>query len=151
MLFLVGMVPGFVARDFFDRLAPTRGQLDIWWLRGRCCCMSALGRIVFMLGCQLTNMPFMLTSASLLQKNMLRAHPGAARRRARPAQPPPGEAISRFRDDVERRHRGHDHLQRPDRVARVFAVIALVIMFSDQRRRSPLGVFLPLAGGRRWS
>ena len=71
LLFLVGMVPGFVARDFFDRLAPTHGQLDLWWYVALLL-MAALGHLVFMLGCQLTNIPFMLSAASLMQKNMFR-------------------------------------------------------------------------------
>ena len=44
--------------------------------------MAALGRIAFLLGCQLTNMPFMLSSGVAAAEEHVPAHPGSARRRA---------------------------------------------------------------------
>ncbi|HYP40176.1 MAG TPA: ABC transporter ATP-binding protein, partial [Chloroflexia bacterium] len=53
LLFACGLVPGFVARDFFDTLA-AGSTPDLLWLVALLV-MSALGRIAFMVGCQLTN------------------------------------------------------------------------------------------------
>jgi ATP-binding cassette, subfamily B, bacterial len=139
MLFLVGMVPGFVARDFFDRLAPAQGRLDIWWYVALLL-MAALGHLVFMLGCQLTNIPFMLSTASLLQKNMFRRILQLPAARALPASA--GEAISRFRDDVD----GVTEAMivfNDLTASTVFAAIALGIMFTINPAIT-LGVFLPL-------
>jgi ATP-binding cassette subfamily B protein len=61
--------------------------------------VSMLGQVAFLTGCQLTNAPFILANSALLQKNLLARIfelPGA---RALPSSP--GEAISRFRDDVD--------------------------------------------------
>ena len=61
--------------------------------------LTAGFRVAFLVGCQLSNAPFIYTSAALLQHNLLRRLlrlPGAA---ALPHSS--GEALSRFRDDVE--------------------------------------------------
>jgi ATP-binding cassette subfamily B protein len=141
LVFLVEMVPGFVARDFFNRLPATATgvPVDLWWYVALLV-MGAVGRITFLFVCQLTNAPFMLTSAALLQKNMLRrvlTLPGA---KALPSSP--GEAISRFRDDVEG---GTDSMiTLNDFIAStVFAIVALTVMLSINVGIT-LGVFLPL-------
>jgi ATP-binding cassette subfamily B protein len=141
LLFIVEMVPGFVARDFFNSLPKTaNGQpLDLWWyvalLVG-----AALGRIACLVTCQMTNVPFMLTNAALLQKNLLRrvlTLPGA---QALPSSP--GEAISRFRDDVDGVTESMITLN--DFIAStVFAVLALGVMLSINAAIT-IGVFLPL-------
>ena len=141
LLFVVEMVPGFVARDFFDHLPGTANgvPVDLWWyvalLAG-----SALGRIACLFTCQLTNVPFMLTNAALLQKNLLGrvlTLPGA---NALPSSP--GEAISRFRDDVDGVTESMITLN--DFIAStVFATLALAVMLSINAAIT-LGVFLPL-------
>src|SRR5688500_2159626 len=68
LLFATGLVPGFVAQSFFDTLAQG-GTPDLLWLFALLL-MSALGRIAFLFGCQLTNAPFMISTASLMQTNM---------------------------------------------------------------------------------
>ena len=99
LVFLVEMVPGFVARAFFNRLsAPGHGDLGLWWLIALLI-MAALGRIVFIFGLALTNVPFMRTAGALMQKNMMQRILELPAATALPASP--GEAISRFRDDVE--------------------------------------------------
>jgi ATP-binding cassette subfamily B protein len=140
-VFLVEMVPGFVARDFFDHLPGSANglPLDLWWyvalLVG-----SALGRIAAIFTCQLTNVPFMLTSAALLQKNLLGRVLTLPGGNALPSSP--GEAISRFRDDVDGVTESMITLN--DFIASsVFAVVALGVMLSINAGIT-LGVFLPL-------
>jgi ATP-binding cassette, subfamily B, bacterial len=91
--------PGLIARSFFDWLAAGDAEWQtLWWLLALLGGL-ALARVTFMVGCQATNMPFMLQNAALLQRNMLGSTlelPGAA---GLPHSS--GEAISRFRDDVD--------------------------------------------------
>ncbi len=139
-LFLVEMTPGLVAQAFFNRLgAPGHADLGLWWLIALLLA-SAAGRIVCLFGLALTNMPFMRTSAALMQKNLLHRIlelPAAA---ALPASP--GEAISRFRDDIDGVTESmiifNDLI-----AATVFAAVALVIMLHISLTIT-LAVFLPL-------
>ena len=99
LVFLFEMIPGLVARDFFDRLTiHTQGSLNFWWI-GVLLLLVGASRVIFLAGCQLTNAPFGYINAARLQKNIF-AHilqlPGA---RALPASS--GEAISRLRDDID--------------------------------------------------
>ncbi|HWE63670.1 MAG TPA: ABC transporter ATP-binding protein, partial [Chloroflexota bacterium] len=99
LLFALEMLPGLIARQFFNQIA-AHSELDagLWWLIALLL-LSSAGRVVFLFGLAFTNMPFMLNSAALLQKNMLARIlrlPGAQALIASP-----GEAISRFRDDVD--------------------------------------------------
>jgi ATP-binding cassette subfamily B protein len=137
-------VPGLVARSFFDQLATSTGGLDgmswLWWLAALPI-LSAFGQIAFLTGCQLTNAPFILANAALLQKNLfarILALPGA---RALPSSP--GEAISRFREDVDG---ATDYMIGfNDLIAfAVFAIIALAIMLQIDALIT-IAVFLPLA------
>jgi len=146
LLFLIEMVPGFVSQAFFDRLPSfaSRGHGDLgqglWWLVALLL-MSALGRIACLFGLALTNAPFMLTNAALLQKNMLRRILSLPAASALPASP--GEAISRFRDDVD--GVTITMMVFNDFVAStVFAAIALVVMVRISLIIT-LAVFLPLA------
>ena len=142
-------VPGLAARAFFDHLStlsiklPLVGLPDlgwVWWL-ALLPPMAGLAEVSFLFGCQLTNAPFILTNAALLQKNMLGrilALPGA---RALPDSP--GEAVSRFREDVDLTT---DYLMGVNDLIAfgLFMVIAMVTML----RINPtitVAVFLPLA------
>jgi ATP-binding cassette subfamily B protein len=148
-LLLIAMVPGMIARAFFDGLpaAVTTPEGDLlgvpgwlWWL-----CLftvlASLGRAVFGFGCQLTNGPFMFECAALLQRNLLERIlqlPGA---RSLPGTP--GEAISRFRDDAD--ETPSFMMGFNDMVgAAAFAVIALATMLRIDATITLL-VFLPLA------
>ena len=127
LLMLTEMAPGLVAREFFNRLTD-HAALDVGlWSLIALLVTAALARIVFIIGCQLTNIPFLLTCAALLQKNMLRhvlRQPGA---RALPDSP--GEALSRFRDDVD--EVTNSLIWFNDFVAlTTFAVVALAIMLA---------------------
>ncbi len=99
MVFVFDMIVGLAARSFFDQLtARAHGNIDLWWIAALFL-LSGAGRITFLLGCQVTNSPFMYTNAAMLQKNLfarILQLPGA---RALPASS--GEAISRLRDDVD--------------------------------------------------
>lgn len=97
LVLLFEQIPGLIAQDFFDRLT-THTPVLLWWIAALIG-MTILGRIVFLVGCQLTNAPFMYSTAAMLQKNILARvleQPGAS---ALPASA--GEAISRLRDDVD--------------------------------------------------
>ncbi|MDQ2806347.1 MAG: ABC transporter ATP-binding protein/permease [Chloroflexota bacterium] len=139
LLFVMEMVPGFVSRDFFDRLAATHGNLDLWWFVALLL-MSAAGRIVFLVGCQFTNAPFMLTSAALMHKNLFTRILDLPAARALPTAS--GEAISRFRDDVD--HVTDSMITFNDLTAStVFAVIAITVMIQINGLIT-LTVFLPM-------
>jgi ATP-binding cassette subfamily B protein len=140
----LGNVPGLAAKAFFDHLAAAaggQGQMGwLWWLAALPV-LGGLGQIAFLFGCQLTNAPFILANAALLQKNLLARIlelPGA---RALPASP--GEAISRFRDDVDLATEYMIGVN--DLIAFfVFAAIALTIMLRIDAAIT-VAVFLPLA------
>jgi ATP-binding cassette, subfamily B, bacterial len=140
LVFLFQMIPGLVARDFFDRLTThTQGSLNFWWI-GVLFLLVGAGRVVFLAGCQLTNAPFAFLNAARLQKNIF-AHilqlPGA---RALPASS--GEAISRLRDDIDENMfflMGFNDLL----AFIVFVGIAFVVMLSINAFIT-LALFLPL-------
>ncbi len=141
LLFLVGNVPGLISREFFDRLAShTDMGSTLWWLIALLL-MAAAGRVACLFGLALTNVPFMLTSGSLLQKNMLQRIMELPAAIALPASP--GEAISRFRDDVD--GVTVSYMIFNDFVgSSVFAVIAFLVMLHINPTIT-VAVFLPLA------
>jgi len=139
-VFLIEMLPGFVSRWFFDRLASNGAQeLGLWWLVVLLF-VAALGRIVLLFGLALTNVPFMVSNQALLQRNMLTRILELPAAVALPSSP--GEAISRFRDDTE--EIAESLIIFNDFVAStVFAVVAFVVMIQINVAVT-LGVFLPL-------
>ena len=99
LVFIFEMIPGLISQRFFDSLTVHSLNEQLLWSIAALFLVSGLGRLTFLAGCQLTNSPFMYTSAALLQKNIFAwvlQLPGA---RALPASS--GEAISRLRDDVD--------------------------------------------------
>jgi ATP-binding cassette subfamily B protein len=142
--FALASLPGLAARAFFDQLSASHGGIGtmgwLWWVVALPIA-SGLGQIAFLTGCQLTNAPFMLANAALLQQNLLGRVFELPAARALPTSP--GEAVSRFRDDVD--NATGFPIEFNDLIAlSVFAVIALVVML----RINPtitLAVFLPLA------
>jgi ATP-binding cassette subfamily B protein len=123
--FLLEMVPGLLSREYFNLLsgaAPAHFDLAgliVLLIAG------ALGRMVFYLMLPLTNTTFVYTCGALLRKNMLARilqRPGA---RALPASS--GEAVSRFRDDIDETLWSVMHFN--DTIAlTAFAAIGLTIM-----------------------
>src|SRR5712692_9821103 len=95
---LLDMVPGLLMRQYFNLLthaAPVRMGLETLIVL---LIVTSIGRFFSSFSLNLTNVPFMFEVGGLLRKNLLArilACPGA---RAVPQSP--GEAISRFRDDV---------------------------------------------------
>lgn len=140
LLFVNEIIPGLVAREFFNRLAADGQQdLGLWWMIALLV-MAAAGRIVFLFGLALTNVPFVLTSAALMQKNMFQRILALPAATALPSSP--GEAISRFRDDTN--EVTESMLVFNDFVAStVFAIVALIVMMRINATIT-LGVFLPL-------
>jgi ATP-binding cassette subfamily B protein len=140
LVFLFEMIPGLLARDFFDHLTThTQGSLNFWWIAALFL-LVGVSRVVFLAGCQLTNAPFAFINAARLQKNIF-THilqlPGA---RALPASS--GEAISRLRDDIDEHMfflMGFNDLL----AFLVFVGIALVIMIRINVLIT-LALFLPL-------
>jgi len=127
VLMLGWQVPGLITREFLDLLSGSQpARLGIWGILALVV-SSAVVRIVGIFGLIRTNVPFMYMLHTLLQKNMLSRIlrlPGA---RALPEAP--GEAISRFREDVN--EIPMFGLWMNDLLgAGVFTVVSIVIMLS---------------------
>jgi ATP-binding cassette subfamily B protein len=136
------LLPGLIAREFFDTLAgKARLDLGVWGLivllLG-----TALAQMVLILSGALTDIRHRFTMSALLRRNMLERvleRPGA-----RALGESSGEAISRFRDDAE---------QAEDAVSwtldsigtALFAIAAVVILLRIDARMTLL-VFGPLVG-----
>ena len=145
----VANVPGLAARAFFDHLStiPALHQASaiqglgwVLWL-ALLPPLAGLAQITFLFGCQLTNAPFMLTNAALLQSNMLGRIlrlPGA-----QAIVDSPGEAVSRFRDDVDLAT--EFLIDFNDFIAfAIFAIAAVLVMLSINPTIT-IAVCLPLA------
>jgi ATP-binding cassette subfamily B protein len=133
------LVPGLVVRDVLDRL-PTEHGLS--WLLWPTALLLGFGmaRWVAVMGCTLTNGPFMFTGATLLQRNMLGRLlelPGA-----RALAMAPGEAVSRFRDDADEAT-GFPMGMNDLFAFSVYGVAALAVLISINWRIT-LVVFVPL-------
>jgi ATP-binding cassette, subfamily B, bacterial len=92
------LVPGLVTRHFFNLVTDEAAAAFGFWTLMALLATGALGRIGAIFGMIRTNIPFQFHTHALLHKNMLGRileRPGA---RALPESP--GEAISRFRGDV---------------------------------------------------
>jgi ATP-binding cassette subfamily B protein len=98
LLMVFFMVPGLIAREFFNLVtgeAPTGFNL---WTLVALLFVSEIGGVLGIQGAIRTNVPFWVNTMTLLRKNLLGRilqQPGA---RALPDSP--GEAISRFQGDV---------------------------------------------------
>ncbi len=139
MVLLLEQVPGLATRAYYDLLTGNGAGYSVGVLIAAVL-LAACGRIFFLFGCGLTNLPFMFSLAALMRKNLF-AHilnaPGA---RAVPTSP--GEAVSRFRDDVNELPGTMMWLN--DMIAfGIFALISIVIMLRIDMFIT-LAVFLPL-------
>ncbi len=139
--FLLEMVPGLLTREYFNMLsgaAPARfGLATLIALLFA----GALGRMFFYILLPLTNTTFVYTCGALLRKNMLARilqRPGA---RALPSSS--GEAVSRFRDDIDETLWSVMYFN--DVIAlTAFTVVGLTIMMTINAWIT-LAVLLPLA------
>ena len=137
---LLDLVPGLIAREFFNTLSGQEpSQLGIGTLAALLA-MNGLAQVVVLLGLPATNTTFVYTTGALLRKNLLARvleRPGA---RALPASS--GEAVSRFREDIDDTLWSMFHFN--DLIAMFgFAAAGLSIMFSINAFIT-LTVFLPL-------
>jgi ATP-binding cassette, subfamily B, bacterial len=137
---LLGAVPGLVARAYFDTLsgaAPVRFGL---WELAAFLVLASLGGFLASFGCGFTNIPFMGEVGGLLRTNLL--HHILNRPGAQALPQSPGEAISRFRDDVD--EIVGSFMWFNDLIAfAVFSVVGIVIMLSIDVFIT-LAVFVPL-------
>jgi ATP-binding cassette subfamily B protein len=137
---LLDMVPGLMTREYFNWLtgsAPTRfGLTAIVALL----VAASVARFCSSYGLGFTNIPFMFEVGALLRKNLLARILDCPGARAVPRSP--GEAISRFRDDVDEITGSFMWFNDLTAFA-VFSAIGIVVML----RINPfitLCVFLPL-------
>jgi ATP-binding cassette, subfamily B, bacterial len=140
-VFLLELVPGLIARWFFDSLSGAApAGLDLWSLVALLIA-SAAARVGCTMVLPASNTTFVYTAGALLRKNMLARvleRPGA---RALPASS--GEAISRFREDID--DTLWSLIMFNDLVAStIFAALGLSIMASINAFITAT-VFLPLA------
>jgi ATP-binding cassette subfamily B protein len=139
LVLLLEQVPALASRAYYDLLTGDAAGYGVGLIVAALL-LSELGRVAFSYGCGLTNLPFMFSLAALMRSNLfarILAAPGA---RAVPTSP--GEAISRFRDDVDELPGTMMWLN--DMIAYgVFAIISIVIMLRIDAFIT-LAVFLPL-------
>ncbi len=139
MVLLLAQVPGLAGRAYYDLLTGDAAGYGLGAIIAAVL-LSEVGRIFFSYGCGLTNLPFMFSLAALMRKNLFARILDAPGARAVPASP--GEAISRFRDDVDELPGTMMWLN--DMIAYgIFAVISIVIMLRIDMFLT-LAVFLPL-------
>jgi len=97
MFYLIRLLPGLVIRRLFDALTTSAAAAPIWWFAALLTGIAA-GRAAALLAAVAAESSLHLWVGTLLRANLLEhalARPGA---RALPASP--GEAVSRYRDDV---------------------------------------------------
>jgi ATP-binding cassette subfamily B protein len=139
MVLLLEQVPGLAGRAYFDLLSGEAAASGLGVIIAALL-FAELGRVVFSYGCGLTNLPFMFSLAALMRKNLFAHMLNAPGARAVPTSP--GEAISRFRDDVDELPGTMMWLN--DMIAfGIFALISIVIMLRINMVLT-LAVFLPL-------
>ena len=145
LVYSLPLANGLIAQTFFDRLngasaVPGFTPSSIWFLLGLLL-VAGVARMLALLGAFVVLGTFMYTVYALLRQNLLgwlMHGPGA---QALPDSP--GEAVSRFRDDVEEVYLWLDVLL-DFGGSLVFGIIAIVVMY----RISPLltlVVLVPLA------
>jgi ATP-binding cassette, subfamily B, bacterial len=137
---LLGIVPGLIARAYFDLLSGAAPVMFGVWELAAFLVMASLGTFLGSFGCGFTNIPFMYEVGGLLRTNLLGrvlARPGA---QALPHSP--GEAVSYFRDDVE--EIVGSFMWFNDLIAfALFSVVGILIMLSIDAFIT-LTVFVPL-------
>ena len=139
-LMLSDLIIGLVSREFFNTLSGNASAGFNFWTLMAFLAVSALGRAGGIAGLIRTNVPFQYLIHTLLQTNMLRQilrQPGA-----QALGEAPGEAISRFREDV-REIPLFGLLMNDLYGVGIFAVAALAIMVSIDVRIT-LAAVIPL-------
>lgn len=137
-LMLSDLIIGLVSRAFFDLASGHATAGFNFWTLMAFLGFSALGRAGGVAGLISTNVPFQYLIHTLLQKNMLRQilrQPGA-----QALGEAPGEAISRFREDVREIPLFGLHLNDLFGVG-LFAAVAVTLMFAIDARITVAAVF----------
>jgi ATP-binding cassette subfamily B protein len=142
LIHLSPLVPGLIAKAFFDSLdQATPGQFSVWWVVAWLI-MTALARVLLIVGGALADIRHRFTMSAWLRRNLLARvleRPGA-----RSLPEAPGEAISRFRDDAERAEDALSWTLDTTGQA-LFALIAMLILAGINAWITVL-VFVPLIG-----
>ena len=136
------LLPGLIALAFFNELSKSSHLSSGIWALIALLVMTALARVLVLLGGALTDILHRFSMSALLRRNLLERileRPGA---RAVPDSP--GEAISRFRDDAELAEDAISWTLDSIGTA-LFAIIAVAILLTINARITLL-VFFPLAG-----
>ncbi len=96
-----GILPGVAAKIVFDRLAEGASRASLDWLLWPLAllAMKMVATFITSITLQSTNGAFAYANAAMLQRNLLRRILELPGGRALPSSP--GEAVSRFRDDIE--------------------------------------------------
>lgn len=141
LIFLASQVPGLVTREFFNLLTGDAPVQFGFWTLIALIAAGGLGRFAGIWGITLSNRPLMFRLAALLSKNLMQrilSLPGA---KALPRSP--GEAVSRFRGDVEELSTVTLHVN--DVIGGVVSgIVALTIMMSINAEIT-LVAFVPVA------
>ncbi len=144
-IFIFGLAPqvaGLIQREFFNTLTGSESYGFTPETLAAIVVAFALAQAVVIFADIYLHFLFGFRSGALLRKNMLTRildRPGA---QAVPQSP--GEAISRFRDDVE--HTNHFTMQVPFSIGQfLFAIIAVITMWSISPRVT-LFAYLPFVG-----
>jgi ATP-binding cassette, subfamily B, bacterial len=136
------MLPGIVTRLYFDHLTDSaQADLTVWSIIALLIAFT-LGRVMLIVMGFFTSITSRTYMAGLMRRNLLARileRPGAA---ALPE--PPGEALSRFRDDVGQAEDAADWLLDVFGFV-VFCISALFTLLSINAKLTVL-VFLPLVG-----
>ncbi len=142
LMHLSPLLPGLIMLAFFNTLARNSHlSFDVWALIVLLV-ITALGRVLLLLGGALADVLHRFTMSALLRRNLLERileRPGA---RAVPYSP--GEAISRFRDDAELAEDAISWTLDAIGTA-LFAICAVGILLTINARITLL-VFIPLVG-----
>ena len=134
------LIPGLIALQFFNTLsANTHLNATLWGLIALLI-MTALARVVVLLGGALADILHRFTMSALLRRNMLERILGRPGARAVPYSA--GEAISRFRDDAELAEDAISWTLDTIGTA-IFAAVAVAILLTISVKITLL-VFLPL-------
>lgn len=140
LFYVFPLVPGLIAQQFFDLLSKNaRADFGLWSLIA-VFLGAEIGRFVALLGAVAAEGTAQMTASALIRKNIfdhILARPGASKLPASP-----GEAVSRFRDDLEKFTHFFTWTADPIGQASVF-IISLLVLSSVNFYITAI-VFLPL-------
>ncbi len=146
MVFGLQIVPGLIVKEVFDTIegrpsGGLAGRGGLWWLIGLYLAIG-LVQLALYIGYEWYGWTFRMALAALLRRNLFAS---ILRRRGDLALPvTSGQAINRFRDDVE--EVTDFPLWLPDQVGKWIAAVVAVVIMARINLAVTLVVFLPLVG-----